>query len=214
MGRGLCTMCDQSASDFMLGWSSGMWSLAEHWYDGLALSNQLWFLVMSMWHVICMQHLARGCSEQSGSICCAYGSRDVDGAVPLGIGEPSLVLNSGSICCAYGSRDVDGAVPLGIGEPSLVLNSGSICCAYGSRDVDGAVPLGIGEPSLVLNSGSICCAYGSRDVDGAVPLGIGEPSLVLNSSKLSVESVSRGWQPVLGVVAQEHYGEKVNWANI
>ena len=46
-----------------------MLSLAEHWQGRRALSNHVCaHSVISMWHVVCLQHLARrACSEQSGS---------------------------------------------------------------------------------------------------------------------------------------------------
>ena len=43
-----------------------MLSLAEHWQGRRALSNHdCAHSVISMWHVVCLQHLARACSEQS-----------------------------------------------------------------------------------------------------------------------------------------------------
>ena len=45
-----------------------MLSLAEHWQSRRALSNHVCaHSVISMWHVVCLQHLARACSEQSRS---------------------------------------------------------------------------------------------------------------------------------------------------
>ena len=45
-----------------------MLSLAEHWQGRRALSNHVCaHSIISMWHVICLQHLARACSEQSRS---------------------------------------------------------------------------------------------------------------------------------------------------
>ena len=45
-----------------------MLSLAEHWQGRRALSNHVCaHSVTSMWHVVCLQHLARACSEQSRS---------------------------------------------------------------------------------------------------------------------------------------------------
>ena len=45
-----------------------MLSLAEHWQGRHALSNHVCaHSVISMWHVVCLQHLARACSEQSRS---------------------------------------------------------------------------------------------------------------------------------------------------
>ena len=42
-----------------------MLSLAEHWQGRRALSNHVCaHSVISMWHVVCLQHLARACSEQ------------------------------------------------------------------------------------------------------------------------------------------------------
>ena len=42
--------------------------LAEHWQGRRALSNRVCaHSVISMWHVVCLQHLARACSEQSRS---------------------------------------------------------------------------------------------------------------------------------------------------
>ena len=42
--------------------------LAEHWQGRRALSNNVCaHSVISMWHVVCLQHLARACSEQSRS---------------------------------------------------------------------------------------------------------------------------------------------------
>ena len=56
MRHGLCTMCDQSPS-------------AEHWHSQQALSNHVCaHSVISIWHMICLQHHARACSEQSRSI--------------------------------------------------------------------------------------------------------------------------------------------------
>ena len=45
-----------------------MLSLAEHWQGRRALSNHVCaHSVISMWHVVCLQHLSRACSEQSRS---------------------------------------------------------------------------------------------------------------------------------------------------
>ena len=45
-----------------------MLSLAEHWQGRRALSNHVCaHPVISMWHVVCLQHLARAGSEQSRS---------------------------------------------------------------------------------------------------------------------------------------------------
>ena len=45
-----------------------MLSLAEHWQGRRALSNHVCaHSVISMWHVVCLQHLARACIEQSRS---------------------------------------------------------------------------------------------------------------------------------------------------
>ena len=45
-----------------------MLSLAEHWQGRRALSNHVCaHSVISMWHVVCLQHLVRACSEQSRS---------------------------------------------------------------------------------------------------------------------------------------------------
>ena len=44
---------------------AGMLSLAEHWQGRRAMSNHV--CAISMWHVVCLQHLARACSEQSRS---------------------------------------------------------------------------------------------------------------------------------------------------
>ena len=53
---------------FMLGRSGGMWPTCCHWHGRWALSNHVWaHSVVSMGHVICLQHLARACSEQSRS---------------------------------------------------------------------------------------------------------------------------------------------------
>ena len=57
---------------FMLGviwWHvTCMLSLAGHWQDRRALSNHVCaHSVIPMWHVICLQHLARASSEQSRS---------------------------------------------------------------------------------------------------------------------------------------------------
>ena len=47
---------------------TGMLSLAEHWHGRRVLSNHVCaHSVISMWHMICLQHLARACSEQSRS---------------------------------------------------------------------------------------------------------------------------------------------------
>ena len=47
---------------------TGMLSLAEHWQGRRALSNHVCaHSVISMWHVLFLQHLARACSEQSRS---------------------------------------------------------------------------------------------------------------------------------------------------
>ena len=43
-----------------------MLSLGEHWQGRQALSNHVCaHSVISVWHVVCLQHLARACSEQS-----------------------------------------------------------------------------------------------------------------------------------------------------
>ena len=57
---------------FMLGviwWHvTCMLSLAGHWQDRRALSNHVCaHSVIPMWHVVCLQHLARASSEQSRS---------------------------------------------------------------------------------------------------------------------------------------------------
>ena len=45
-----------------------MLSLAEHWQGRRALSNHICaHSVISVWHVVCLQHLARACIEQSRS---------------------------------------------------------------------------------------------------------------------------------------------------
>ena len=45
-----------------------MLSLAEHWQDRRVLSNRVCaHSVISIWHVVCLQHLVRACSEQSRS---------------------------------------------------------------------------------------------------------------------------------------------------
>ena len=45
-----------------------MLSLDEHWQGRRALSNHVCAQsVIPMWHVVCLQHLARACSEQSRS---------------------------------------------------------------------------------------------------------------------------------------------------
>ena len=42
---------------------TGMLSLAQHWQGRQALSNHVCAQsVISMWHVVCLQHLARACS--------------------------------------------------------------------------------------------------------------------------------------------------------
>ena len=68
MRRGLCTMCDQSLSALCLcnRWQvTGMLSLAGHWQGRQALSNHVCaHSLISMSHMICLQHLARACSEQ------------------------------------------------------------------------------------------------------------------------------------------------------
>ena len=47
---------------------TGMLSLAEHWHGRWALSNHVCaHSVTSMWHMVCLQYLARACSEQSRS---------------------------------------------------------------------------------------------------------------------------------------------------
>ena len=47
---------------------TGILSLAEHWHGRRALSNNVCaHSVISMWHVIFQQHLARACGEQSRS---------------------------------------------------------------------------------------------------------------------------------------------------
>ena len=44
---------------------SGMLSLAEHWQGRRALSSHVCaHSVILMWHVVCLKHLARACSEQ------------------------------------------------------------------------------------------------------------------------------------------------------
>ena len=71
MRRGLCTLHDQSPSAlcWVIRWHvTCMLSLAEHWQGRRALSNHVCaHSVISMWHVVCLQHLARACSEQSRS---------------------------------------------------------------------------------------------------------------------------------------------------
>ena len=54
---------------WMIRWhATGVLSLAEHWHGRRALSNHVCaHSGISMWHVICLQHLARACSEQSKS---------------------------------------------------------------------------------------------------------------------------------------------------
>ena len=48
--------------------ATGMLSLAEHWHGRRALSNHVCaHSVTSMWHVFCLQLLARACDEQSRS---------------------------------------------------------------------------------------------------------------------------------------------------
>ena len=47
---------------------TGMLSLAEQWHSRQALSNHVCaHSVISIWHMIFLQHLARACSEQSRS---------------------------------------------------------------------------------------------------------------------------------------------------
>ena len=72
MRRGLCTLYDQSPSALCLG-NPVARDLhvvigREHWQGRRALSNHVCaHSVISMWHVVCLQHLARACSEQSRS---------------------------------------------------------------------------------------------------------------------------------------------------
>ena len=48
---------------------TGMLSLAEHWQSRQVLSNHVCaHSVISIWHMICLQHLGRACSGQSRSI--------------------------------------------------------------------------------------------------------------------------------------------------
>ena len=47
---------------------TGMLPLAEHWQGRRVQSNHVCaHSVISMWHVVCLQHLGRACSEQSRS---------------------------------------------------------------------------------------------------------------------------------------------------
>ena len=72
----------QSPSGVMLGRSGAMWSACGHWLNTDVIDRHcpIMFsvhLVISMWHVICLQHFARASSEQSRSICSAHRSRDL-----------------------------------------------------------------------------------------------------------------------------------------
>ena len=71
MRRGLCTICDQSTSTIYLGDPVACdWHvvIGLHWHGRLELSNHVCALsVISMWHVIWLQHLAKVCGEQSRS---------------------------------------------------------------------------------------------------------------------------------------------------
>ena len=60
----LCTMCDQSPTNFMLGWSGCMWSTCGHWLKSGMVDRRCPIMfsahsVISTWHMICLQHLAR-----------------------------------------------------------------------------------------------------------------------------------------------------------
>ena len=47
---------------------TGMLSMAQHWHSRRALSNHVCaHSAISIWHMICLQHLARACSEQTRS---------------------------------------------------------------------------------------------------------------------------------------------------
>ena len=82
----------QSPSDVLLGRSGAMWSACGHWLNIHMFDRHCPIMVsahsvISMWHVICLQHFARACSNQSRSICSAHRSRDLDATMPLGICE-------------------------------------------------------------------------------------------------------------------------------
>ena len=71
MRRGLCTLYDQSPSALCLGnpVARDLHVVIGRTLAGRrALSNHVCaHSVISMWHVVCLQHLARACSEQSRS---------------------------------------------------------------------------------------------------------------------------------------------------
>ena len=69
MGRVPCMTNLRALCAWVIRWHvTCMLSLAEHWQGRRALSNHVCaHSVISMWHVVCLQHLARACSEQSRS---------------------------------------------------------------------------------------------------------------------------------------------------
>ena len=71
MRRGLCAMCDQSPSALCLGDQGGKLLALCHWLNTgmLVVRCPIIFVltVISMWPMICLQHLVRACSEQSRS---------------------------------------------------------------------------------------------------------------------------------------------------
>ena len=72
MRRGLCTLHMtnlRALYAWVIRWHvTCMLSLAGHWQGRCALSNHVCaHSVISMWHVVCLQHLARASSEQSRS---------------------------------------------------------------------------------------------------------------------------------------------------
>ena len=65
----ICVTNLRAINAWVIQWQvTGMLSLAEHWHGRQALSNHVGaHSVISMGHVIFLQHLARACSEQSRS---------------------------------------------------------------------------------------------------------------------------------------------------
>ena len=64
-----CMTNPRALYDWVILWHvTCMLTLAEHWQSRRALSNHVYaHSVISMWHLVCLQHLARACSEQSRS---------------------------------------------------------------------------------------------------------------------------------------------------
>ena len=64
-----CMTIFRALYDWVIQWHvTGMLWLAEHWQGWRALSNHFCaYAVISVWHVVCLQHFPRACSEQSRS---------------------------------------------------------------------------------------------------------------------------------------------------